>query len=53
VLAQGFGSPQQRFHPRQQFREAERLDQIIVGAQFQPSTRSSSDDLAVSIRIGT
>ena len=46
------GAPNQRLHARQQLVHAERLGQVVVGADFQPDHWSISASRAVRIRMG-
>lgn len=45
--------PQQRPQPREQLGKREGLDEVVVRAALEPSTRSATESSAVSIRTGT
>jgi hypothetical protein len=46
------GAPQDGANARHQFARIERLAEVVVGAEFQPTMRSTSSPRAVSIKIG-
>ena len=49
----GRGAAQQRAHARQQLAHRERLGQIVVGAQLEAHTRSTTSPLAVRMSTGS